>query len=303
MRPLLLLGALLMPGSAVAHEGHAHPEAWASWTFDPSILVPLLLSAALYAGGVARLWTKAGSGRGVRPWQAASFAAGWIALAGALVSPLHALGERLFTAHMIEHEIMMALAAPLIVHARPGGALLWGLPQSWRAALGGIGRLSPLRALWRGLTDPLVATVLHGLALWVWHAPALFNAALQHEALHWLQHLSFLVTALFFWWALLEGKLRQRGYGAAIFYLFATALHTGFLGILLTMARTPLYEGQEAAAAWGMSPLEDQQLAGLIMWVPAGMIYAAVALVLAALWVRNSGAQAFGEENAAPGLR
>jgi cytochrome c oxidase assembly factor CtaG len=202
---------------------------------------------------------------------------------------------------MLEHGILMAIAAPLLVAARPGPAMLWAFPPAWRSKIGGLSRVGPLRALWRSLTDPLVATLLHGTAIWAWHAPLLFNAALQNEALHWLQHLSFFVTALFFWWALLFGRARERGYGAAVFYLFATALHTGFLGILLTFLKTPAYAGGSEAAAWGLTPLEDQQLAGLIMWVPAGLIYAAAALILTAYWISAAGLRAFAADH--PGGR
>lgn len=300
MKRLVAVALLLAPAPAHAHGGQVHWQELADpWTFDPAITLPLLVAGALFAIGVARLWRRAGFGRGVRPWQAACFAGGWLTLLVALVSPLHWLGERLFVAHMTEHELLMAVAAPLLVLARPGHALLWALPPAWRSALGGAVRLAPLRRFWRTLTDPLVATLLHGAALWAWHAPALFDAALESAMLHWLQHLSFFVTALFFWWALLFGRARERGYGAAMFYLFATALHSGFLGILLTLAKTPLYSGQSEAAAWGLTRLEDQQLAGLLMWVPAGLVYAAAALVLAGLWISGSGLRAFAPQRRA----
>jgi putative membrane protein len=287
---LALLAAGATPASA--HGGAADYLGSAeTWTTAPSITVPLFLAGLLYWIGTIRVWRRAGHGRGVRRWEVACFWAGWLALALALVSPLHWLGERLFTAHMIEHEIMMTVAAPLIVLARPGGAYLWAFPAGWRRALGGVGRVRVLAAVWRWLTDPLGATVLHGFAIWAWHAPALFEAAVRIEAVHWLQHASFLVSALLFWWALVHGRARERGYGAAVFYLFATALHTGFLGILLTVARKPWYPVQTAfAAEWGLTPLEDQQLGGLIMWVPGGMAYFVAALALAALWIRRSGA-------------
>jgi cytochrome c oxidase assembly factor CtaG len=94
-----------------------------------------------------------------------------------------------------------------------------------------------------------------------------------------LQHLSFFLTALLFWWALLRGRAREQGYGAAVLYLFATTLHTALLGIVLTLARRPLYPLQtQSSLTWGISSLEDQQLAGLVMWVPAGVVYAIAAL-------------------------
>jgi putative membrane protein len=284
----------LAAGDARAHAGHVHWGEFATtWTWDPWVVAPLAASAMLYALGAARLWRRAGTGRGVRLWQAACFAAGWFLLVGALVTPLHWLGGRLFTAHMIEHEVLMVLSAPLLVLARPIGAILWALPAAWRHSLGAVARIKAVALVWQRLTDPLIATVLHGVALWAWHIPALYDAALASDRLHWLQHVSFFATALLFWWALLRGKARTRGYGAAVIYLFATSLHSSFLGILLALARQPLYPLQtRTAPEWGLTPLEDQQLAGLIMWVPAGLIYAAAALAFAGVWIARSGSDA-----------
>jgi len=129
------------------------------------------------------------------------------------------------------------------------------------------------------------------VAIWVWHLPILFNAALASPVVHGLQHVSFFATALLFWWSLLRGRARTRGYGAAAFYLFITALHSGFLGILLSLTKTLIYPGQTAAAPeWGLTQLEDQQLAGLIMWVPAGVVYAAAALIMVGIWISRSSA-------------
>lgn len=296
----ILLVAAASP--AMAHGDASHgPGLDLSWSLNPAVVLPLGLTGLLYAVGTARVWGRAGAGRGIRSWQFACFWLGWLSLALALVSPLHRLGERLFAAHMVEHEILMTISAPLLVLARPGGAYLWGLPPAWRRALGGVARHGSWIALWRGLTDPTVATVLHGIAIWAWHAPALFEAALSHEAVHWLQHLSFFVTALFFWWALLYGRARERGYGAAVFYLFATGLHSGFLGILLTISRRPWYPADAAfTSGWGLTPLEDQQLAGVIMWVPGGFAYVIAALVLAAIWIQGSGASVKGETHVQP---
>jgi cytochrome c oxidase assembly factor CtaG len=141
---------------------------------------------------------------------------------------------------------------------------------------------------WEYLTLPLVATVLHAAAIWLWHLPPAFDAALTNELLHWLQHLSFLVSALLFWWAMLE---LRRPRATSIAYLFLTALHTGFLGVLLAVSPRPLFPAQaQLAAAYGADPLADQQLAGLIMWVPAGLFYVVAGLALAGLWIgRSSG--------------
>src|SRR2546423_12001007 len=102
------------------------------WSFDPFVTIPLALSGAAYATGVARLWARAGIGESVKCRQAGCFAAGWLSLAGALVTPLHELGEHLFTAHMIEHEVLMAVAAPPLALSRPIGVFLYALPKRLR---------------------------------------------------------------------------------------------------------------------------------------------------------------------------
>jgi putative membrane protein len=290
MRWAVVLFALAAAGEAQAHAGHVHwLDVGATWTWDSWVTLPLALSGGLYLAGLVRLWQRAGLGRGVRLWQAACFALGWTLLVFALVAPLHWLGGRLFVAHMVEHEILMTVAAPLLVLGRPV-AMLWALPARTRRRIGGIGQFAGVATVWAWLTAPLVATFLHGAALWVWHVPVLYGAALADPWMHWLQHVSFFGTALLFWRALLQS--RAQDYGAAVFCLFVTSLHTGFLGVLLAFARRSLYPGQTAAAPdWGLTPLEDQQLAGLFMWIPAGLVYAAAALALAGLWIARAGSQ------------
>ncbi|WP_246681142.1 cytochrome c oxidase assembly protein [Mesorhizobium sp. B2-3-15] len=226
----------------------------------------------------------------VMPVVALFFTAGWGVLTGALVSPIHALGERVFAAHMIEHELLMAVAAPLLVAACPGAALIWALPTGLRR---GTGRLTHGRipqAIWTVASRPLNATVIHGIAIWIWHVPVLFEAALQQGVLHYAQHASFLGTALLFWWGILPRSGRQQAYGSAVMHLFFTSLHTGLLGVLLLLSPRLWYPQNAAGAAlWGLTPIEDQQLAGLVMWVPAGLIYGGAALLLAGLWISKSG--------------
>jgi putative membrane protein len=260
------------------------------WTFDLWITAPSALSALLYIGGTARLWRHAGIGRGIGLWQAGCYAAGWLVLAAALVSPIHRWGGELFTIHMIEHELVMAAAAPLVVLARPGAAFAWALPMVLRRHLGLALRQSGLRLVWRIANRPLVATVAHGAAIWAWHAPPLFEAALANVLLHRLQHISFFVTGVLFWWAL----VRRRNHGIAAAHLFATMLHTSILGALIALAPRVLYRLQTGGAeAWGLTPLQDQQLAGLLMWIPAGTVYAGAALFCIAQWVRRSDAAGF----------
>lgn len=256
-----------------------------AWSADPAIAGPLALAAALYARGTVVLWARAGTAHGLRRRDVVAFAAGWTVLALALLSPLHELSETLFSAHMVQHELLMAVAAPLIVLGRPLVAFLWSMPASWRrraARAAGSGRPA---AAWRALARPSVAWLAYALATWGWHAPRLYDAALASAPIHALQHATFLATALFFWWALLHGA-RHR-HGAAVLYLFATAVHTTALGAILALSARPLYPAYASTAAWGLSPLEDQQLAGLIMWVPACLAYLVAALALMLAWMRE----------------
>lgn len=282
--PALAAALLAMSTAAGAHPASDTADAWA-WSFEPWVVGCLLLSAGLYVRGLWRLWTHAGYARGIGTWQAASFALGWTALAASLVSPLDTIGGELFSVHMLQHELLMLIAAPLMVIGRPLATWTWALPFAWRQRAGSAAAMPPLAVAWRLLTAPLVAWACHALALWVWHAPVLFEAALRSPAVHALQHASFLFSALLFWWALL-GTPRSVAAPGATAYLFTTMIHTGALGALMTVATRPWYPSYAAhVAAWGLSPLEDQQLGGLIMWIPAGAIYAAAGLMLIARWL------------------
>jgi cytochrome c oxidase assembly factor CtaG len=157
-----------------------------------------------------------------------------------------------------------------------------------RLSIGRWMRLPATDAVWGLLSAGRTATILHGMAIWGWHAPLLFDAAVSNLVLHRLQHLSFFLTAVLFWWSV----FRRSETGAAAWHVFITMLHTSVLGALMALAPHLLYrEQQEAAAAWGLTPLEDQQLAGVIMWVPAGTIYAGAALTLIALWITRAAKQ------------
>jgi putative membrane protein len=280
----LILALALAPPAVRAHVPEAPasaPSLW-TWNFEPWLLVLLFVSGLAYAVGLRRLWAHAGVGRGVAKLQAWAFAGGWLALVVALVSPLDPLGGRLFSAHMVQHELLMVIAAPLLVVGRPLATWTWALSPPQRRTLGRLFQNRGWAGLWSTLTDPLVAWALHALALWAWHIPGAFNAALGNEYLHILQHFTFLGTALFFWWAVLGHDPRGRyGPGHSAAYLFTTMLHTGALGALLSLAPTPWYSAYVSqTAALGFDPVEDQQLGGLVMWVPAGLAYVIAALAV-----------------------
>jgi putative membrane protein len=182
----------------------------------------------------------------------------------------------------------MLIAAPFFVLSRPLATLLFALPFEWRRRLGRWGKAGYVRRSWAFLTDPLTAWWLHAAAIWIWHAPFLFDLTLRSDLAHSAQHLSFLLSALLFWWALFYAHGRK-AYGAGVFYLFTTAVHTSILGALLTFAPRVWYSGYALTTqAWGLTPLEDQQIGGLIMWVPGGIVYLVAGLWLFAAWLKES---------------
>jgi putative membrane protein len=288
----LIAFSLFLPFSfASAHDGKPHSLADLpyTWGLDPLVIVSLALTGWLYLRGVRKLWRETATGKGIRRWEAWAYSAGWLTLFVALVSPLHPLGSVLFSAHMTQHELLMLVAAPLLVLGRPVVAFLWAVPLGWARRVGGWGKAVWFERPWRAATNPLAAWAIHAAALWVWHVPALFQATLENDLVHTLQHIFFLGSALLFWWALIHGPRGVMGYGTALLYLFTTSMHSGVLGALITFAGSVLYPAyNETTASWGLTALEDQQLGGLIMWVPAGLVYIIAGLALCAGWMRES---------------
>ena len=247
------------------------------------LIVALGFGAFLYARGIVALWRKAGVGRGIRRGQSLNFALGWGALAASLLSPVDAWAERSFAVHMIQHELLMVVAAPLIVLGRPLEAWTWALSGPARRFFAAAAKTTVLRMIGYAATLPLGAWMLHALALWLWHLPMLFRAALLDPLVHILQHGCFFGSALAYWWSVVGGRARNPT-GTSVASLFTTMLHTSALGALLTFAPSPWYVA-DGARAFGLTALEDQQLGGLIMWVPGGMAYMIVGLMIVGRWL------------------
>jgi len=279
MRRLSRLNWLLLAVAAptAAHDlGPAGHHDLPGWTLDPAIVVPLFLAATAFATGWRRLTARAGRGRAALRRRGRLFAAGMIVLTVALVSPLHEAGERSFAAHMAEHELLMLVAAPLLVLAEPLAIMLWAWPLPIRRAIGAMA--AGVAAPWRLATGPVAATLVQAAALWLWHVPALFDRALAREGWHLAQHLSFLIAALLFWTAMFH---RRTARAMAALCLVATSIVSGALGALMAFATSPWYPGYSrlGMAPFGLTPAEDQQIAGLLMWVPGGLIHAGAALI------------------------
>ncbi len=281
----LILALLLASSFAWAHTQEPSGREAGEWV----LMSILFLAGIWYATGYAHVWQSSRAGRAALAWRGALFAGGWGVIAASLLSPLHELGGRSFTAHMIEHELLMLVAAPLIAFARPLGVFIWALPRSSRHALGALGHQTWFASAWRSISSPLSASMIQAAMLWLWHAPIFFDAALRSELWHAAQHLSLVFSALLFWWSINTASALGRKHGIAGFYLFFTSVHSALLGALMAFAESPWYSqygrmGMSGTA--GLTPLEDQQMAGLIMWVPGGAVHAIAALIYLSRWFR-----------------
>jgi putative membrane protein len=275
-------------GFELLHAGRAiEPhDLLAAWSFEPVVVGLLLLSLVGFSLGLVSQTRSLG--RGPDNWKARSvmFVAGWLVLVISLVSPLHSLGGALFSAHMIQHELLMTVAAPLLILSRPYPVFLWSLNPGNRNRMARV--IHKLTARFGLFATPLVSWLIHALAIWVWHTPRLYNATLSNDWMHTAQHLSFMSTALLFWWCVFPMG-RERNHGGGLLFLFTTAVHTGTLGALLTFSSEVWYAGYGVSSiAWGMTPLEDQQVGGMIMWIPGGIAYLVAALWIAARMLRIS---------------
>lgn len=257
---------------------HAHAGATARvGSGDALTLLVLALAAVAYAMRVRTLWRHPRGARAVPPWRIACFTLALAALGSALTGPLDALATASFSAHMAQHMLLMAVAAPLLALGAPMVPLLRSSPRLIRRWL--LGGLAPL-------TRPFVAFLLHGFTVWFWHAPGPYETALASTPVHMFEHVTFLGTGLLFWHSLLQEGRRAAGQGAGAFWSLATMMHSGLLGALLTFATAPLYPSYRHASPLGWTALEDQQLAGLIMWIPAGLVYLAGGIYSMAAWLR-----------------
>jgi putative membrane protein len=248
-------------------------EVWTAWSFEPAVLGGLALAAWWYGQG-ARGVVSAGRRRAA--------AAAAVVLLVALVSPIDRLGGVLLSAHMVQHVLLVLVAAPLLAYAAPGDALLRGAPPGFVRTVARVRRrlgLAP-RSVARA-RRATVAGLLYVGVLWGWHAQALYDLAVRNELVHVLEHGTFLAAGWFLWSVVLAPRVRDGdGYGASLLLLFVTALHSTFLAALMTFATSPWYPVYELAAVrFGRDPLADQQLAGALMWFPGTAVFATAGIV------------------------
>ena len=246
-------------------------ELWLSWNFDPILIGLLGVLACLYALGCVRLDHRS---RGLGAGENAAFYTGWLITALALVSPLCPLSVSLFTARVGQHMILTLLAAPLVVAGRPAEALaaVFSPPSSRRQSL---------------RPAPLPSAGVFAALLWSWHDPALYAATLASTLVYWAMHISVFGAAVWLWHGLFYSLPRMTMHRIAAGVI--SSVQMGFLGALITLAPRPLYTPHALSTGlWGLTPLQDQQLGGGIMWVPGCLIFLAISLL--ALWPALAGA-------------
>ena len=251
-------------------------------------MIGIAVPALWYAYGVRSLWRSAGRGRGVGTAQIWAFGAGLLTLVVALVSPLDAMGDVLFSAHMVQHLLLILVAAPLLVLGKPLLPLMWSMPA--RTRMSGARwwrRANATRAVVQTVISPGVAWMLHIGDLLFWHLPTPYDWTLRNESIHALEHASFVGTAILFWWAVLQPSGRRRlSYGMSVLYVSAAGMVMSALGAILTFAPAPWYAGYlTTTAQWHLTALQDQQLGGLIMWIPGGLVYLGAACWFFVQWL------------------
>jgi cytochrome c oxidase assembly factor CtaG len=248
------------------------------WNPAPSIYIGIALLIALYLYAVGPLRKKYQLADAVKRSQVVLFIVGMLVMFLALASPLDELGdEYLFSAHMVQHLLITLVAPPLLLLGTPGWLLQ---PLLRKRVLLRIGKV---------LTHPFVAFFLFNIDFWIWHAPPLYNATLSNENLHIFEHLLFIVTATIYWWPILSPvkELPRLSLGGQVLYLFLSGMPSVALGAGLTFS-PPLYAPyiQQSIRAWGISPATDQQLGGLIMWVPVNIIVIVIVSILFIRWMQ-----------------
>ena len=286
---MIFVTSALVPLSASAHVTAATTgrTTWRSWRLDPLVAISLIVIGWLYARGVAALWRRAGHGRGIPAWRVWAFGGGLLSVLVALASPIDDASNQLLAAHMGQHMILIFISAPLLALGAPLAPVTIALPEEWRPRVSQVTRVVSRSAL-HWLANPLMAALVQALVFWLWHLPGPYEAALRHDSLHALEHLSMLLSAALFWWAVIPkmGR-RSQNLGVAVLAVVLAGMQSGVLGALLTFSGTAWYPAYAAREGlWHLTPGDDQQLAGLVMWIPGGLVHLFAALALLGIWLQ-----------------
>jgi cytochrome c oxidase assembly factor CtaG len=253
-----------------------------AWNWEPSIIIGTALIVGLYLYGIGPLRRKYQLATEVKRGQVVAFLLGVFIMFLALVSPLDELGDSyLFSAHMVQHLFITLVGPPLLLIGTPAWLLQ---PLLRKRAVFLIARV---------LTFPALAFLLYNADFWLWHAPPLYNATLENQGVHILEHVTFIVFGILNWWPIFSPseELPRLSLGGQILYIFLTGMPTVALGAGLTFF-PPLYAPYLAAPRiWGLSAAVDQQLGGLIMWIPGNIFYIVIVSIIFIQWMQKQDAK------------
>lgn len=274
-----------------AHDVITEGDWWLAWNFDPIVVIPIALAAFFYARGLRR-WPERSR---VHPrWRTFSYYFGLFVLLMSVESPLDRLGEHHFSMHMVQHNIVMMFVPPLLLLGAPTTPMLRGLPK-WvkRRLVTPVLRSVVWKHIWRTLTFPPVAVGIFTVMQWAWHLmPGWYDTALNNDLLHLFQHFSFLAVSIIFWWNIIDPKpLHSRiPMGFRIVYFYSAMIPKHILAAMITFRPEPLYETYTRVALFlPWDAKQDQEIAGLLMWVPFGEVVNLVtAAVIFQVWWRQS---------------
>ncbi len=224
-------------------------------------------------------------------WRIAAFFGGIGSCALALAPAFDALADHLFSLHMLQHVLLTVVIAPLLVLGRTDAVILHALPSAWTAKVGR--SLAILRHLGAWIARPWAVWGASVATIGLWHLPRMYAWASRSESIHALEHLMLLATAGAFWWWVFDPRARRRlGFGAAVFYLLTFALVNGFIGAMLTFSPRAWYVAEAPGGPTEMTALEDQQLAGIVMWIGMDAILFCAILFVATAWLRAAESRA-----------
>lgn len=277
------------PGAIRAHGGGADElttlSALTSWTLEPLGFLGILAAAGVYLAAVRRV-DRAHRSHPVPRRRTAAWLAGLLVVALALFSFLDVYAGQLFSVHMVQHILLTMVAAPLLVLGAPVTLLLRAVPRGWRTR-----RVMPIlqSAPLRLLAHPVVGWTAFAGVMWAAHFSPLFDAALEDDGVHALEHALFLTAAFMFWWPVIgaDPSPHRMGYGTRFGYVLLSMPQNSFLGLAIFAAPASLFAHYATLTrAWGPTPLEDQQIAGGLMWAAGDMLYLVPLLFLTAAWLR-----------------
>jgi putative membrane protein len=286
---LITFSLLLFPILSIAH-GTIRPwqPIWSAWIFTPDVAIPMLLTTVVYFRGRAK---RRETGRPVGTGQTITFLLGMLCFVIALQSPLEPLSEHFLFFHQIEHLLMRGIGPLLLILSMPLAPLLQGLPKSIRhSVLTPIIRNKVVQWLYHFLSHPIIASVLFIATLLIWQIPSLHNAALADQSLHNTMHVTMIVTGFFFWWLICDPRQKSARipFGIRIIILWVVTIPNTIIGAIITLKRDQIYAAYDVLEGrLAIEIMLDQQLGGIMIWGPGGMMGLIGTAVVFFLWTRR----------------